>query len=325
MQTMRKIDLSQLQGEVKIPKYTLILCHRNPDPDTLGSAFGLKAILEHYGSRVRVACCDKTTRLCFITENADLDYQEDNYERIIAVDVASPTQLGELSFLSGRVDLTIDHHAMNTRFSDYYEDLCSACSEIIFELARELNILSELPKHFFESVYAGISGDTGCFKYSNTTKRTMEFGAEIISYGIDFAEINRLIFDTKTLGEIKGQELAYKNVKLLCGGKLAIVLFTKQMREDNGISDEDIGDIVNSIRSIEGVMVAVSIKQATNDENKYSISSRSNCEADVSKACAKIGGGGHIRAAGCEINKPLNEAVDILLDTIKRVIPRITQ
>ena len=301
MQTMRKIDLSQLQGEVKIPKYTLILCHRNPDPDTLGSAFGLKAILEHYGSRVRVACCDKTTRLCFITENADLDYQEDNYERIIAVDVASPTQLGELSFLSDRVDLTIDHHAMNTRFSDYYEDLCSACSEIIFELARELNILSELPKHFFESVYAGISGDTGCFKYSNTTKRTMEFGAEIISYGIDFAEINRLIFDTKTLGEIKGQELAYKNVKLLCGGKLAIVLFTKQMREDNGISDEDIGDIVNSIRSIEGVTVAVSIKQATNDENKYSISSRSNCEADVSRACAKIGGGGHIRAAGATL------------------------
>ncbi|MBO5440075.1 MAG: bifunctional oligoribonuclease/PAP phosphatase NrnA [Clostridia bacterium] len=298
---MRKIDLSQLQGEVKIPKYTLILCHRNPDPDTLGSAFGLKAILEHYGSRVRVACCDKTTRLCFITENADLDYQEDNYERIIAVDVASPTQLGELSYLSDRVDLTIDHHAMNTRFSDYYEDLCSACSEIIFELARELNILSELPKHFFESVYAGISGDTGCFKYSNTTKRTMEFGAEIISYGIDFAEINRLIFDTKTLGEIKGQELAYKNVKLLCGGKLAIVLFTKQMREDNGISDEDIGDIVNSIRSIEGVTVAVSIKQATNDENKYSISSRSNCEADVSRACAKIGGGGHIRAAGATL------------------------
>ncbi len=301
MQTMRKIDLSQLQGEVKIPKYTLILCHRNPDPDTLGSAFGLKAILEHYGSSVRVACCDKTTRLCFITENADLDYQEDNYERIIAVDVASPTQLGELSFLSDRVDLTIDHHAMNTRFSDYYEDLCSACSEIIFELARELNILSEFPKHFFESVYAGISGDTGCFKYSNTTKRTMEFGAEIISYGIDFAEINRLIFDTKTLGEIKGQELAYKNVKLLCGGKLAIVLFTKQMREDNGISDEDIGDIVNSIRSIEGVTVAVSIKQATNDENKYSISSRSNCEADVSRACAKIGGGGHIRAAGATL------------------------
>lgn len=308
---MRKIDLIELQNEVKIPKFTLILCHRNPDPDTLGSAFGLKAILEHYGSRVRVACCDNTTRLRFITKNISLDYCEDSYDRIIAVDVASPMQLGELSYLSDKVDLIIDHHAMNTRFSDYYEDFCSACAEIIFGLAKELNILNQLPKHFFESVYAGISGDTGCFKYSNTTKRTMEYGAEIISYNIDFAEINRLIFDTKTLGEIRGQELAYKNVKLLCNGRLAVLLFTKAMREENGITDEDIGDIVSAIRSIEGVMVAVTIKQTTTDENKYSISSRSNCDIDVSKACASMGGGGHIRAAGATLyaNSP-EEAFD---------------
>ena len=319
---MRRLNLIDVQNEVKKPKYTLILCHRNPDPDTLGSAFGLKAILEHYGSSVRVACCDKTTRLCFITNNESLDYIEDSYERIIGVDVASPMQLGELSYLSNKVDLTIDHHAMNTRFSDYYEDFCSACAEIIYELARELNILNQLPMHFFESVYAGISGDTGCFKYSNTTKRTMEFGAEIISYGIDFSEINRLIFDTKTLGEIRGQELAYKNVKLLCDGKLAIVLFTKQMREENGITDEDIGDIVNSIRSIEGVLVAVSIKQTTTDENKYSISSRSNCEIDVSKACASIGGGGHTCAAGATLyanspDKAFDEIAKLFRSTIE--------
>ena len=298
---MKNLNLIELQNEVEIPKYTLILCHRNPDPDTLGSAFGLKAILEHYGSNVRVACCDKTTRLCFITKNEGIDYIEDNYERIIAVDVASPMQLGELSFLADKVDLIIDHHAMNTRFADYYEDFCSACCEIIYQLGKELNILNDLPIHFFESVYAGISGDTGCFKYSNTTKRTMEYGAEIISHGIDFSEINRLIFDTKTMGEIKGQELAYKNVKLLCDGTLAVVMFIKAMREENDITDEDIGDIVNCIRSIEGVKVAVSIKQTTNDENKYSISSRSNCDIDVSKACAKIGGGGHTRAAGATL------------------------
>ena len=298
---MKKLNLLDLQNEVKIPKYTLILCHRNPDPDTLGSAFGLKAILEHYGSKTKVACCDKTTRLAFITKGEDLEYNEDNYERIIAVDVASPMQLGELSFLADKTNLIIDHHAMNTRFTDYYEEFCGACCEIIFELARELRILDNLPIHFFESVYAGISGDTGGFKYSNTTERTMLYGAEIITFGIDFAEINRLIFDNKTLGEIKGQELAYKNVKLLCDGALAVVMFTKAMREENEITDEDIGDIVNCIRSIEGVKVAVSIKQTTNDENKYSISSRSNCDIDVSKACAKIGGGGHVRAAGATL------------------------
>ena len=311
---MRKLNLYDIQNEVKIPKYTLILCHRNPDPDTLGSAFGLKAILEHYGSSVKVACCDNTTRLTFITENASLEYHEDNYERLIAVDVASPMQLGELSFLAEKTNLIIDHHAMNTRFSDYYEDFCGACCEIIFELGKSLQILDKLPKHYFESVYAGISGDTGCFKYSNTTEKTMLYGAEIISYGIDFAEINRLIFDTKTIGEIKGQELAYKNMKLLCDGKLAISMFTKKMRDENGITDEDIGDIVNCIRSIEGVMVAVTIKQTTKDENKYSISSRSNCEIDVASACAQIGGGGHIRAAGATLiaNSPSEAEATII-------------
>ncbi len=318
---MKTLSLQDVQNEVKIPKYTLILCHRNPDPDTLGSAFGLKAILEHYGSKVKVACCDKTTRLAFITKGEDLRYEEDCYERIIAVDVASSAQLGDLSYLADRVTLTIDHHSMNTRFSDYYEDFCAACCEIIFNIAKELNILNSLPKAFFESVYAGISGDTGGFKYSNTTKRTMLYGAEIISYGIDFAEINRLIFDNKTIGEIKGQELAYQNVKLLCDGKLAVVLFTKKMREDNGITDEDIGDIVNCIRSIEGVLVAVSVKQTTNDETKYSISSRSNCNADVSAICAKIGGGGHVRAAGATlIAASPKEAESIIIELFKEAV-----
>ena len=300
-ETIKKLDLQELLNEIRIPKYTLVLCHRNPDPDTLGSAFGLKAILEYYGSRVKVACCDKTTRLTFITENVSLDYVEDSYQRIIAVDTASPMQLGELSFLADKTDIIIDHHSMNTRFANYYEEICAACSEIIFDMARELDIVNSLPKHFFESVYAGITGDTGGFKFSNTTERTMRYGAEIISHGIDFAEINRLIFDNKTIGEIKGQELAYQNVKLLCDGKLAVLLFTKKMRDDNSITDEDIGDIVNSIRSIEGVQVAVTVKQTTADENKYSISSRSNCQADVSVICAKIGGGGHVRAAGATL------------------------
>lgn len=311
---MKTLKINELLIELQKPKYTLILCHRNPDPDTLGSGFGLKSILEYYGSKVKVACCDKTTRLAFITENANLEYQEDNYERIIAVDVASAMQLGDLSFLAEKTDLIIDHHAMNTRFCDYYEEFCGACCEIIFKIAKELGILENLPKHFFECVYAGITGDTGGFKYSNTTERTMLYGAEIITYGIDFAEINRLIFDNKTIGEIKGQELAYKNVKLHCNGKLATLLLTKSMREENGITDEDVGDIVNSIRCIEGVQVAVSVKQTTNDETKYSISSRSNCDLNVSNICAKIGGGGHTRAAGATLiaNSPIEAENEVI-------------
>lgn len=297
---MNRLDLEKTLDIIKPSKKTLILCHKNPDPDTLGSAFGLKHILKYFGSEVFVACCDKpSTKFAFITQGEDLKYEDKNYERIIAVDVASPMQLGDLDFLSEKVDLIIDHHAMNTRFAPYFEDLGASCAEIIFSIYKKLQI--SLPKNFFECIYAGMSGDTGGFRYSNVTSRSMEYGAEVISQGIDHAEINRIIFESKTLGEIKAQKLTLEKMKLLCDGALAVIMITNKMKEENGIGDEDISDIVNSIRSIEGVLVAVSIKQLSKDPHKYAISSRANCDIDVSGVCAELGGGGHKRASGATV------------------------
>ena len=298
-----KLTLNQICHIIKEPARTLVLCHKNPDPDTLGSAFGLKHILEYFGSSVDVACGEHPSkRFNFITGGSTLEYKNVDYERVIAVDVASPMQLGDLSYLADKTDLIIDHHEMNTRFAPYYEDFGASCAEIIFAIYKELKI--QLPRHFFECIYAGMSGDTGGFRYSNVTARSMEYGAEVIATGIDHAEINRIIFDSKTLGEIKAQRLTFEKMELLCDGALAVILFTNEMKEQNNICDEDISDIVNSIRSIEGVLVAVSIKQSSRDPQKFSISSRANCEIDVSRVCAMMGGGGHIRAAGATLTSP---------------------
>ncbi|MBQ8145508.1 MAG: bifunctional oligoribonuclease/PAP phosphatase NrnA [Clostridia bacterium] len=299
----KQLTLDQLSDIIKEEKSTLILCHKNPDPDTLGSAFSLKHILEYYNSKVSVACCDMPSqKFNFITGGISLEYDYGSYERIIAVDVASPTQLGDLSFLAESVDLIIDHHAMNTRFAPYYEDLGASCAEIIFSIYKFLGI--KLPKHFFECVYAGMSGDTGGFRYSNVTTRSMEYGAQVIASGIDHAEINRIIFESKTMGEIKAQQLTFEKMELLCNGSLAVIMLTNEIKEQNGIFDEDISDIVNSIRSIEGVLVAVSIKQGTKDPQRYSVSSRANCDIDVSRVCALLGGGGHARASGAMVTAP---------------------
>ena len=297
---MTRLNLEETLNIIKEPKSTLILCHKNPDPDTLGSAFALKHILEHFGSEVDVASCDKpSSKFSFITGETSLCYSDKKYERTIAVDVASPMQLGELSFLADNVDLIIDHHAMNTRFAPYYEDLGASCAEIIFSFYKALNI--DLPKHFFTCIYAGMSGDTGGFRYSNVTTRSMEYGAEVISHGIDHAEINRIIFESKTLGEIKAQKLTFEKMELLCDGALAVIMMTNEMKAENGIEDEDISDIVNNIRSIEGVLVAISIKQSGKTPQKYTISSRANCDIDVSAVCAMLGGGGHMRASGATV------------------------
>ena len=297
---IKKLNLAETLEIIKKPLKTLVLCHKNPDPDTLGSAFALKHILLQLGSEVFVACADRASgKFSFITGNDDLEYIDRDYERIIAVDVASPMQLGDLCTLADDVDLIIDHHAMNTRFAPYYEEFSASCAEIIFSFYKALNI--GLPKHFFECIYAGMSGDTGGFRYSNVTKQSMEYGAEVIGMGIDHAEINRIIFESKTIGEIKAQKLTFEKMELLCGGSLAVIMMTNKMKEENGIADEDISDIVNSIRSIEGVLVAVSIKQSGRDPQRFAVSSRANCEIDVSHVCAKLGGGGHMRAAGATL------------------------
>ena len=134
---LTKLTFQDVIDTLKRPQKTLILCHKNPDPDTLGSAFGLKHILEYLGSAAHVACGERPSKkFDFITNGNSLELDGEEYERIIAVDVASPMQLGDLSFLVDKVDLIIDHHAMNTRFAPYYEDLGASCAEIIFSIYK---------------------------------------------------------------------------------------------------------------------------------------------------------------------------------------------
>lgn len=318
----KKLDLSTLAKLVKKKKNTLIICHQNPDPDTLGSAFALKELLNYLGSPARVACSDTPSKkFDFITGKESLTYRELDYERIIAVDVASPSQLGKLDSLSRMIDFTIDHHEMNTRFSDYYEDFRASNCENIYLLAKKLKALKKLPLHFFECIYAGMSSDTGGFKYSNVKPETMSTACEVLKSGIDHAEINRLMFDSKSVEEIKAQRLTYEIMKLYCDNSLSIAMFTKEFKEQNGIKDEDISDAVNHVRGIEGVLVAITIKQSAEDEGKFFISSRSNTDIDVSQVCASIGGGGHKRASGATIRcESPDKALELVVNLFSKAI-----
>lgn len=319
---MNKLSLCELAKELAPVQKTLIFCHKSPDPDTLGSAFALKCILEKLGSSVRVACCDAVSpRFAFIADNASLteSFNIDDFERIVAIDVGSCSQLGDYSIYSEMVDITIDHHEKSTRFSDYYEDFVPACAMIIYELAREMKLLDKLSSRFFECVYAGLSGDTGCFKYSNTTPRALTVASELVATGIDFAEINRLIFDCKSLGEISAQKMTYEHMRLLLNGKLAIIMITSEMKSKYGICDDDISDAVNTIRQIQGVLVAVSIKQNDKNGRKFSISSRANADIDVSAICASLGGGGHARAAGATVE---GMSEDEVMNTVEELFSR---
>ena len=148
-------------------------------------------------------------------------------------------------------------------------------------------------------IYTGISTDTGCFKYSNTSPESHIMAAQMMEYGIDFAEINRVMFDTKTRGRIKIEGRLMEQMKFFFDGKVAIIAVTERMKEETGVTDDDLEGITSLPRKVEGVLVGVTIREKQN--GLFKISVRTHAPIDASLICQKFGGGGHSRAAGCAI------------------------
>ena len=312
MNNFARLTLSQVCESLKAPKNTLILFHMRPDADAIGSAFALKLILEEMGSETYCICEHEIpSRLAFLTDGLQRSALLDSidrsfeFERCISVDTASPAQLGSLfELFEDKLDFMIDHHANGKPYADnFIKPNYAASGEIIFEIANELvatGALDAIPERAYGLMYAAISSDTGCFKYSNVTEHTHLCAAEIIKQGIDTSEINYRLFDCKSEKLLAAEAAGFQNIKFYNGGKIAAVIFPFELKRKLGLLDEHLETLVDVARSIEGVKVALAVRQST--ENKmFRVSIRSSCDVDVAAIAALFGGGGHIKAAGCSV------------------------
>lgn len=312
MNTFKKLKFNEVCDELALPKNTLILFHTRPDGDAVGSAFALKLLLEAAGSRAWCVCTNEVPqRLNFLSEgiqdSALPESVPENFDaqRIITVDTASPAQLGDLwDGYGSKIDIMIDHHAKGEPYADYFvaSDVAAA-GEIVFDLSRaflERGIISALPEKLDFCLYAAISSDTGCFKYSNVTPQTHIRSAEILNSGIDTARINQLLFDSKSMEVLAVEKAGFDTLKMFHNGKIAVVFFTYDMKQRLGVLDEHLETLIDVARSVEGVDVAVAIRQPGPDK-VFRVSTRSASNVDVSVVCAYFGGGGHVRASGCTV------------------------
>ena len=299
--------------------HPVIVMHCRPDGDTLGSAVALAKIFGKMNKRAICICADKLPKrlefMCdgFFTEN----YTITTTNTVIAVDIASPMQLGGLR--EGlNISLTIDHHDMNTPFSDNCTvPSAAACGEVIFEIAKrliEMGKIDAIDADIAKSLYAAISSDTGCFKYSNVTPKTHRIAAELLEYGVKGDEINHKLFDCKDIKQLRAEAMALKNMELYENGRVAISTVTHKEKEEAGIESEYFETAIDIVRSVMGVEIAATIKE--NSKGKFKASIRSTSK-NVAEIAAKLGGGGHIRAAGCMIEaESMDEAKDKLLSLI---------
>lgn len=293
-------------------KNVLILFHVHPDGDAVGSAFALRAFIEHIGGRAWCVCADELPeRFAFIydgiQESVLFDTVPEDFkpDLTVSVDTASPSQLGSLyDIYKDKIDLMIDHHGKGTFYADYCVDpRASACGEVLYEIlikAAAKKGEAEIPRAVSRLIYTAVSADTGCFRYSNVSPSTHVLAAKLIASGVDGADINHRLFGIKTLKQMQVEHAGFERMNFHCGGRVAIITFPYDLKTQYGADDEALETLIDVARCVKGVEVAAVIKQPT-AENRFRVSMRSSCDFDVSEICALYGGGGHVRAAGCTI------------------------
>ena len=328
MKEYRKLGFEEAADFIKNAGSALILCHTNPDGDTLGSAASLRDIILLLGGSAKIVAPSAIpARLGFIVEGQDTllrDGDEERYDKLIAIDVASPSQLGDLSRLADRVDLMIDHHHSGEPFADnLIVPDASAAGEIVFDIYKLL-IASEgiLPDaSICRSIFAAISSDTGSFKYSNTTPKTFRTAAELTEVingaddgGLPTCDISRLLHDTVTEAEMKINAAVAERIKLYEDGALGVFAIDAETMASLGVSDVDLGGAIDIVRTLRGVLVAVTVRQRELGGTSFKLSSRASADSDVSAVCRRFGGGGHVRAAGASLHaSDLDEALETVI------------
>ncbi len=328
MRDFKEYQLDEVCDLLAEKKNTLIIFHVRPDADAIGASFALKLILEAMGSKVLCTCeSEIPSRLAFLTEAHQRSARFENidntfeFERVITVDTASPSQLGNLqSLFEGKIDLMIDHHQNGTKYADYYIRADYAASgEIIYMIAKRLcetGRLESIPKDAYDLVYAALSSDTGCFKYSNVSPHTHLCAAELINAGVDSAEINHKLFDCKSEKMLAAEAAGFQNMSFYHNRKIAAVIFPYELKQKLELEDEHLETLVDVARAIDGVKIAISARQST-AYRLFRISMRSSCSFDVSVVAKHFSGGGHAKAAACTIEADSIEfAVRLVVDEI---------
>ena len=297
----------------------LILTHKSPDGDTLGSGFGLCYFLRDMGKLANVVNSDGfPDRYDFMYEK--YTPQDFEAEYIIAVDIADPSLMGSglLQYQTeDAVDLCIDHHFSNKHFAklSHVEGGTAAAAQILYNIFKQSGRrISDL---IAKCLYTGIATDTGCFKYENTTPETHIAAAELMSYDIGHANINRRMFDVKSKGRLMIEQIVTSGMEYFMDDRCAMISITTELMESCGVEQAEFDGLASIPLSAEGVVLGITVKQR--HENVFKISVRTTDEMDASEFCSSFGGGGHIRAAGCEIHGTLEEVKAKLLERAEQV------
>ena len=245
----------------------------------------------------------------------DAFYEKPSYDLFISLDCGDEERLGDAQKVMEKTPyvLNIDHHITNTKFGNenVVKEASSTC-EILYGLMEE----EKLNAGIASALYTGIIHDTGVFKHSNTSKKTMETAGYLVEKGIPFGKIIDESFYMKTYRQLQIMGRCLLESIRVMDGRCIVSVVTKQMMDFYGAKSSDLDGIIDELRTTQGVEVAVLLSEK--EPLEFKVSMRSNQIVDVSKIAVFFGGGGHVRAAGCTIKGSSYDVINNLTEHIEK-------
>jgi bifunctional oligoribonuclease and PAP phosphatase NrnA len=295
-----------------------ILGHVRPDGDALGSQLALALSLQALGKEVRVWNEDGMLEKYSFLPRAELltkpPSTPEDFDVAIALDTAIQNRLGTAlpAVRSSKIWINIDHHLSNPGYGDvvYVDSSAPATAEIIFHLIKSQGL--PFNRDIAENLYAAISTDTGSFQYPKTSAHTFEIAAELIGTGLDVGRLSQQLYENYPRRRLELLRELLRTMRFQEEGRVASFSLTLKTAAALGVLPEDNEGLIDHLRAVRGVIVAVFFEELS--DGKVRVSMRSKTDAvDVCAICQKFGGGGHTLAAGARVSGTLPEVEERVL------------
>lgn len=301
----------------------MLTTHILPDGDAIGSCLALGLALARRGKRTDIVLEEPVpARYRFLPGVAAVRRFTPRPGRyaLVSLDSTDPSRCScPLEAVAGAgVVVNIDHHVSNSYFGHHHlvDESASAAGEIVFSIIKGLGW--GLTSDEATCLYTAVMTDTGSFRFSNTTARSHAICAELVAAGARPDRIAEEVYETRSLPATLLLTRALSSLEMDETGRIAWMSLRMEDFRDSGAGPEDTEGIVNNARMVEGVEVGLLFREM--EGGRIRVTLRSREFVDVSAVAALFAGGGHPRAAGCELPGPLEEAITAVLPRVREAI-----
>ncbi len=319
-------DIDKIGDAIRNHQSFVLLSHVRPDGDAIGSQLALGFALLAAGKSVRLINEDGLPEnLAFMAGSERIESPPAtpiDVEVAIALDTATKPRIGERALLAAsnaKIWINIDHHISNPGYGDLnlIDSTSPATGQILYQLIVALGL--PMPAESRNAIYVAVSTDTGSFQYPSTTAKTYDLAADLIRRGLDVGKINSDTYDNHPYRRVELMRALLNTLELSTDGMVAHWEMRDQTRIDLALTPDDSEGLIDIIRSIRGVQVAVFFEELPDGKIRVSMRSKDR-RFNVCEIAMAFGGGGHALAAGIRMSGPLEEAKQLVLDAVRNRI-----